>query len=1777
MGPCDGGTASNSVIQWIRFQSPNGTYIINDTIDIRVFVGYNYISDGNPNNNEGYNTDDSHTLGHSKIRLATGGESDGFADLSDFDGVSAHWTEYRYTVRAGDNTSDLDYDSTRAMYYVVRHGGTTERVEDGENGRLRCYLPEPGGPGSLAAHADIGLDGIVPRVVNVTVSSPDGGYVLGDSIEFGVNFDDTVVYSGAAPVLMLNLSGGETRNATYTSGNNTNRLTFAYAVSSGDDAPNVEYNGTMALTTAGNMTDRIGNAANLTLSASGSLGRSGPVPIDATRPTVLSVASPNGTGPHTEGSIISVRAMFSENVDVDETGGTPRIALSTGAAVARYAEYDAAASTARTLAFSYNVTEGDETLDLDYAGDTALSENGGIIRDTAGNRATDLALPDPVAAGPLGALGPIRLDAKRPTVESVSSTTPAGTYGIDSRIVVTVAFSEDVDVDETGGTPRIALDTGSAGRYAVYDAAASTAQTLAFSYNVTEGDDTADLDYTAAAVILPNGGTIQDAAGNDADLDLPQPGTDGLLDSGTIRLEAVRPTADSVSSTTPAGTYAIGSTIVIEVTFSEDVDVDETGGTPRIALDTGSAGRYAVYDAAASTAQTLAFSYNVTEGDDTADLDYTAAAVILPNGGTIQDAAGNDADLDLPQPGTDGLLDSGTIRLEAVRPEVEYVYSEKDNYLYPAGTAIDVRVKLSEAVIVNNASGTPSIRLETGTTDRNATLTGGNNSDTLVFSYTVRQGDKTDDLNYTGTTALSTNGGIIRDEAGNDADLELPEWGADNTLGERNNIAVDAVAPEVVSAEAEFLDRIRVTFDDPVASGSLNASAGWSVSGPSAANLSIAVLGPVVPTSAPLTEIVFALNDTLPDTAPDLELSYDASEGGIADEAGNPLRGRTGIDVADLIRPSIDEALITGDREITIDYTEPVAASQGAYSGLEIGGASRTISPHDTAALRQHVIGFAGEPAPIPEPPSSMTVDGRAVLDGADSPNPLGDGVLTVDIQDGRVLDIFSSRITGPDTAVITYTRNTEAPLEAYSSLVAGGQNRTIMGLDGGGGNTHSHTLTFAPGGAQPNATGSVEIDGTAVVSPGSNMTLGSGTIQRTLDDGQSPSVRSATAVSLDTIRVSFSEPMLAPGAGAGGWSVSGRDAEGLAVASSQDAAEPSNSLDLTLGGDLPDTAPGAITLSYRPAAGGNVEDAAGNGLVASSTSVTDGIAPEVRSAIVSGPNEAEIQYTEPVWAAAGAYASVTLSSGGGLRPVSSLEGNGTAVHTVAFGGDPAAPGEAGVLEMDATAVIDAARLPLGTDAALPLDLAGAAPQQGNATARAAFTARNTVTITYSAALGPPAGHDGPVYAAVEIDAEDGGSGGGGAHPVSSVEGLGTAVHTIEFGGDGVGRNQTGTITLAVDLEGTGGQGVDPPRFAAGEIQVAPGRTLETVLVAQTRPPPVSIEPDGFTRVVDGTAAGGDARLAINVTGLAGTSGAPGTATFPTEAVVLTASFGTVTFPPGVTATSVPSAGALYLYVDDGGTSDEAATAALGYPSSGGMVLRTIVEAGGGADGDGRITFDMPVRISLDGQAGGRAFYIEGGADGAIMPIDLACAADDTERVHRQLNGAGECRIESADGGDMVIHTYHLTRFGTAASERGTPPPVDHTCSMRLGSERLDAQARPGDYSNAAEQAVINSGSLSFSSVELGATPWSVTPLPGAPVQNATSPLPANATLLSTAGSNAGFVPLPAGGAAAVASGLGGGLEVPLWFMLNLTGHAQVEGAELAQRATYTAECAGAG
>jgi len=208
-----------------------------------------------------------------------------------------------------------------------------------------------------------------------------------------------------------------------------------------------------------------------------------------------------------------------------------------------------------------------------------------------------------------------------PTVTSVSSTTTDGTYGTGTVIPITVTFSGRVNVDTTGGTPRLTLQNGSGSALVSYSSGTETA-TLTFNYTVAAGDNSADLDYVAGSLV-PLGGTIQDVgSSSNAVLTLPTPGDAGSLGANKdIVIDTTSPTVTSVSSTTTNGTYGTGSSIDVTVTFNETVNVT---GAPTLTLETGTTYAVATYTSGSGSA-TLTFTYAVVSGNTSADLDYVAA------------------------------------------------------------------------------------------------------------------------------------------------------------------------------------------------------------------------------------------------------------------------------------------------------------------------------------------------------------------------------------------------------------------------------------------------------------------------------------------------------------------------------------------------------------------------------------------------------------------------------------------------------------------------------------------------------------------------------------------------------------------------------------------------------------------------------------------------------------------------------------------------------------------------------------------------------------------------------------------------------------------------------------------------------------------------------------------------------------------------------------------------------------------------------------------------
>ncbi|MQP75012.1 adhesin, partial [Stenotrophomonas sp. MYb238] len=394
--------------------------------------------------------------------------------------------------------------------------------------------------------------------------------------------------------------------------------------------------------------------------------------------------------------------------------------------------------------------------------------------------------------------------------------------------------------------------------------------------------------------------------------------------------DSTPPTVTGVTSSTANGTYKAGDVIAVQVNFSEPVLVT---GTPQLTLETGATDRTVNYASGSGTG-TLTFNYTVQVGDSSADLDYVATSALALNGGTLKDAAGNNAVLTLATPGAANSLGANkNLVVDGVAPTVSGVTSSTTNGTYKAGDAISIQVNFSEAVTVNTGGGTPQLVLETGATDRAVGYSSGSGTSTLTFNYTVQAGDSSADLDYVATSSLALGGGTIRDVAGNDATLTLASPGAANSLGANKNLVIDGVAPAVTSivptgspaSTAVSVDFI-VTFSEAVTGVDSNDFELTLVN--SAAGMVASVTG----SGTTYTVTVNAISGS-----GSLRLDLKGSGTGIVDAVGNVAAGYSSGTAHTVAIPTAPGAptigtATAGDALATVTFTAPASDGGSAIT-----------------------------------------------------------------------------------------------------------------------------------------------------------------------------------------------------------------------------------------------------------------------------------------------------------------------------------------------------------------------------------------------------------------------------------------------------------------------------------------------------------------------------------------------------------------------------------------------------------------------------------------------------------------------------------------------------------------------------------------------------------------------------------------------------------------------------------------------------------------------------
>jgi hypothetical protein len=646
---------------------------------------------------------------------------------------------------------------------------------DGTNRNVSVTAADNAGNATTTADTtNATVDNVTPTVTdaNISISGASGmggAYKIGDTVTAtwnntagGDNNADTI---SSVSVDFTQFGGGAAVAAT----NSAGTWTATYTILAGAiDATNRNVSVTA--------TDNAGNATT----TAGTMNAT----VDSQTATVSGVTSSTANGGYHAGDSISIQVNFTENVTVT---GTPQLTLETGT-TDQVVDYSSGSGTS-SLTFVYTVQPGDTSNDLDYVATNSLALNGGGITDASGNSATST-LASPGAAGSLGNAKNLVIDTAAPTVSGVTSSTVNGTYKIGDPISIQVNFTENVTVT---GTPQLTLETGATDRAVNYTGGSGTSS-LTFTYAVQVGDISADLDYVATNSLTLNGGTIQDAARNDATLMLASPGAaDSLGANKALVVDGIAPVVSDVTSSTADGIYQAGDTISVQVIFSEIVNVT---GTPQLTLETGTTDRAIDYVSGTGTT-TLTFAYTVQVGENSTDLDYVATTSLSLNGGTIKNGGGNDAVLTLAVPGAIHSLGANkALVVDTTPPVVSGVTSSTADGSYHVGDTISIQVDFGENVTV---TGTPQLTLETGATDRTVDYASGSGTSSLTFVYAVQAGDTSADLDYVATNSLMLNGGTIKDGVGNNATLTLASPGAAGSLGANKALVIDTTAPTVDS------------------------------------------------------------------------------------------------------------------------------------------------------------------------------------------------------------------------------------------------------------------------------------------------------------------------------------------------------------------------------------------------------------------------------------------------------------------------------------------------------------------------------------------------------------------------------------------------------------------------------------------------------------------------------------------------------------------------------------------------------------------------------------------------------------------------------------------------------------------------------------------------------------------------------------------------------------------------------------------------------------------
>ncbi|HBD94376.1 MAG: hypothetical protein A2015_00445 [Spirochaetes bacterium GWF1_31_7] len=633
------------------------------------------------------------------------------------------------------------------------------------------------------------IDQTSPGVTEVQQMSDDGSYNQNKVISLKVIFDK-VVYVTGAPRLKLN--SHSTAYANFVSGTGTVELTFSYIVGAGHGSSDLDYSATNSLElNSGTIRDLYTNDAVLALPAVGSassLGGSANIIIDTGIPAAPGISGVTNAGIYKADKTVTLIGIeagaivqysfdngstwfpgtsFTTVTDADSSKVYNVLAkqtdvagnespVSTGIAFTVDKQKPSPPVVAGIYAGTYSTDQTftiqaiESSVEYSINNGVAWSSYSAAVTISAAgtyqvlSRQTDLAgnISDSSSAII------VTINKTPPSVSGVTSSTSDGYFNKDKVIGVSVTFTTAVYVT---GVPRLKLNSNTT-RYAAY-ALGSGSNTLTFSYTVQAGDAATDLDYSSTIALELNGGVIQDAIGNNAALTLVTPGTAGSLGANKdFVIDTTVPVAPEYSGVTNGATYNVDKNITI---------TGESGAVFVYTLDDGlSTGTGSPAPATVLAGIKKDFTFKVKQ----------------------RDQAGNESVFTSPI----------SFTIDKIQPTIININSSSPDGIYKSGS-IPVSITFSKVVTV---TGAPQLTLNSG----GIITFGASTGSTMTGNYTIGAGQNISRLDVNNSSALSLNGGTIKDASANNAILTLLTGsGTTGAFAYNKNIIVDTTAPGITT------------------------------------------------------------------------------------------------------------------------------------------------------------------------------------------------------------------------------------------------------------------------------------------------------------------------------------------------------------------------------------------------------------------------------------------------------------------------------------------------------------------------------------------------------------------------------------------------------------------------------------------------------------------------------------------------------------------------------------------------------------------------------------------------------------------------------------------------------------------------------------------------------------------------------------------------------------------------------------------------------------------